>query len=224
MAARELVLLQVDGVLVDNVEIRARVWATTLAAFGHRLDAADWTRKLEGRGDHAVRASIERELGHPLGADEQATFETRLHEAYRRELRPVHDILGTLRRLHRPICALSGAPRASARAALEATGLWAAVSPNLFSSEHVASPPPAADLFQFAAAQMGVPVSRCLLVDASELGVRGGRAAGMTVFGFAGGAHTQADAQEARLRAAGAHIVFDRMAELAPLCHARVLA
>jgi len=221
MATRELVLFAVDGVLVDNVEPRARAWSDTFTSFGYRIDPATCARRYTERDDRSVVASVEAELGRPLGDAPLDAYRRRLALAYGRELTAVRDVLGTIRRLRRPICALSGAERDSARLALETVGLWPVVAPNLFTTSQVTNPPPAADLYQFAAAQMGVPVGRCLLVDGSESGVRGGRAAGMAVFGFAGAGHREPQAQAERLRAAGAHLVFDRMSELAPLLHAR---
>ncbi len=218
---RELGIFAVDGVLVDNGSIRTRVWAETLAAFGHRVDLAAVARRVEGRDDRSVLASVERELGRPLGEAAMATFERRLQDAYRWEARAVNDALGTLRRLHRPVCAISGGSRASARAALESVGLWDTISPHLFTSDHVRNPPPAGELVQFVAAEMGAPVSRCVLVDASESGVRAGRAAGVTVFGFAGAGHVVPDTHARKLAAAGADFTFDRLSELAPLLRAR---
>lgn len=221
MTTRELVIFGVDGVLVDNAEPRTRAWTDTLAAFGHRVDPVAVARRLDGRGDRSMLCSIERELGRPLGEAVLPTLERRLQDAYRRDLRPVTDVLGTIRRLRRPVAAISGATRGSARCALETTGLWETISPNLFTTEQVASPPPSAELLQFVAAQMGVPVSRCTLVEASENGVRGGRAAGMTVLGFVGAGHVDRDTQARALSAAGAKFVFDRMSELALLSSAR---
>jgi HAD superfamily hydrolase (TIGR01509 family) len=224
MATRSLVIFAVDGALVDNAHLRAQVWSDVLADFGYRVDPPTAARRFSGRDDRAVVASVEAELGRPLGRDVLAAYNRRLAEIYRRELTSVRDVLGTIRRLRRPVCAVSGAERDSARLALEVAGLWPVVAPNLFTASHVTNPPPASDLYQCAAAQMGVPVGRCLLVDANETGVRGGRAAGMTVFGFAGGGHREPPAQAERLRAAGAQLVFDRMSELAPLTHARAAA
>ncbi len=221
MTTRELVIFAVDGVLVDNVQLRARAWTDTLAAFGYRIDPATAARRVAGRSDRAVLASVERELGRPLGEAVLPTLERRLTDAYRAELRPVADVLGTIRRLRRTVCALSGSSRTTARVALETAGLWDAIAPNLFSTETVAKPPPAADLYQFAAAQMGIPVGRCLVVEGSENGVRGGRAAGTTVYGFAGAGHLGPDAEARRFHAAGADLVFDRMSELAPLIRSR---
>ena len=221
MSTRDLVIFNVDGTLVDNAHLRARAWTETLAAFGHRVDEDTITRKLDGCGDRAILASVERELGRPLGEAVLPTLERRLSDAYRSELRPFSDVLGTVRRLRRPVCAVSGASRGLARLALETTGLWDVVRPNLFTTEQVGKAPPAAELVQFVAAQMGVPVSRCLLVDATENGVRGGRAAGTTVFGFAGAGTVDRERHARRLHAAGAQLVFDRMSELAPLTRAR---
>jgi hypothetical protein len=46
----------------------------------------------------------------------------------------------------------------------------------------------------------------------------------MTVYGFAGAGHVDPDRHGERLRAAGAHLVFDRMSELAPLMGSRAAA
>ena len=224
MTTRELVIFNVDGTLVDNGQLRARAWTATLAAFDHRVDEATVARRLDGRGDRGLLASVERELGRPLGEAVLPTLERRLGDAYRGELRAVPDGLGTIRRLRRPVCAISGASRNLARLALECVGLWETIAPNLFTTEQIANPPPAADLVQFVAAQMGMPVHRCRLVDATENGVRSGRAAGMTVFGFAGAGHVDPARHGRRLQAAGADLVFDRMSELAPLMGSRAAA
>jgi len=224
MTTRELVIFGVDGVLVDNAHLRSRAWSETLAAFDYRIEPAAVARRLDGRGDRAMLASIERELGRPLGDAVLPTLERRLGDAYRCELRPVHEVLGTIRRLRHTVCAISGASRNLARFALETAGLWDELRPNLFNTEQVAKPPPAAELPQFVAAQMGIPVSRCLLVEASENGLRAGRAANMTVFGFTGAGSADPRRHGERLNAAGAQLVFDRMSELAPLMRARAAA
>ena len=66
---------------------------------------------------------------------------------------------------------------------------------------------PAPDLFLHAAARMGFEPERCLVVEDSPAGVQAGRAAGMTVLGYA--ALTDA----ALLEAEGAR-AFTAMAEL----------
>jgi beta-phosphoglucomutase-like phosphatase (HAD superfamily) len=72
----------------------------------------------------------------------------------------------------------------------------------------VAHGKPAPDLFLHASERMGVDPADCVVIEDSVYGVRAGVAAGMTVYGFAGGL-TPADA----LAADGA-VVFDEMEDL----------
>ncbi|MGZ8750395.1 MAG: HAD family hydrolase [Pseudonocardia sp.] len=94
---------------------------------------------------------------------------------------------------------------------LRVTGLRERFDGRIFSGTEVAHGKPAPDLFLRAADWMGVDPVRCAVVEDSVVGVRAGVAAGMTVYGFAGGLSSP----EA-LADAGA-IVFDAMSDLALL-------
>lgn len=217
MSGPALVLFALEGVLVDSAAIRARCWSKTLAEHGVTIAREPFRERFQGRSDAAVIRSLEAERGAPLAPGLIEAYEARARTAFERELRPVPDVRGTVKRLALPVCALSGYSFGLARHALEVTGLWPFFAANLFTTSTVAQEPPAADLAHCAAAQMGVRVARCLLIEASVDGVRGGRAAGMIVYGFAGAPETGSERQGEQLLAAGARLVFDRMSELAPL-------
>ncbi len=221
MYRRDLVLLGFEGVLVDMTATRARVWADVLGDAGYVYDADALVARIDGVADHAVFASIEAEVGRPLPDGLLADLGQRLRTANATELQPVQEAVGALRRVRvqQAVLALSAAD--VVRHALEKMGLWRTFSAATFTAHQVERVPPAPDLYQFAASQLGVPASRCLVIESTVHGVRGGKAAGMTVFGFAGAAHVLADAQAKKLHAAGADLVFDRMRELAPLVGAR---
>ncbi|MBX3565390.1 MAG: HAD family phosphatase [Sphingomonas sp.] len=83
-------------------------------------------------------------------------------------------------------------------------------------AEHVEHGKPAPDLYLFAAAQLGVPISACAVLEDSPVGAEGAVASGATVIGLCAGSHC-APGHADRLRALGVqHIAhdFDAVARL----------
>ena len=58
--------------------------------------------------------------------------------------------------------------------------------------------------------KIGVPPSRCVVVEDSVAGVTAAKAAGMTCVGFEGGTHGAPQHSE-KLKVAGADVVIDRL-------------
>ena len=85
----------------------------------------------------------------------------------------------------------------------------------IFSGDDMACNKPSPDVYLAAAAALGVAPQRCAVVEDSVTGVTAGAGAGATVFAFsppsqAGYGHADPKA----LRAAGAVVVFEDMAQL----------
>ena len=103
------------------------------------------------------------------------------------------------------------------RRTLGITGLLPRFEDRIFSASDVEHGKPAPDLFLHAASALDTDPSACAVLEDSVYGVQAGVAAGMTVYGFAGGL-TAGHA----LAAAGA-ITFEAMADLvdviAPAVH-----
>ena len=81
---------------------------------------------------------------------------------------------------------------------------------------------PAPDLFLYAAEEMRADPRRTLVIEDSVSGVKAGKAAGMTVWGFVGGSHYQSRDGRTLLYNAGADRVFERMADFWPNAIGRV--
>lgn len=211
-----LIVFDCDGVLVDSEIIAARVLAALLGRHGCPITAEDCVRRFTGR---TIAGVIDLVRG--SGAELPDDFESQLADldaaAFQRDLRPVPGVPETLTRLAgTAMCVASSGSPEKIRRSLTLTGLLRYFEPHLFSAKDVAKPKPAPDLFYLAAARMNVPVSECLVIEDSPLGVEGAKRAGMRVLGFIGGAHrTPADAEP--LRAAGAERVFADMRALPDL-------
>ncbi|MGF6227989.1 HAD superfamily hydrolase (TIGR01509 family) [Inquilinus ginsengisoli] len=213
-----LVLFDCDGVLVDSERLIASAEAEALAAAGFEASPRDLLDRFTGIPAADMFRTIVTEQGRPLPAGFGAAVDRRIADAYRRRLEPIPDAEETLRRLDVPCCVASSSSLDRLRLALFVTGLDWLLMGRIFSTEMVARGKPAPDLFLHAADRMGAAPAHCLVVEDSVAGVTAARAAGMTAFGFTGGSHGTPDLGEGLL-AAGADLVFSRMAALPQLIH-----
>ena len=204
-----LVIFDCDGVLVDSERLAVRVEAEVLQELGWPLTEDDVVDRFVGRSAAYMQTEVERELGRSIDWD--ATFAPRHRAAYEADLAAVDGVAAVvdgLRGRGVAICVASSSTHESIEFKLRRTGLWDAFSGAVFSVEDVAHGKPAPDVFLHAAKELGTPSGACAVVEDSESGVAAGVAAGMAVFGFAGGV-TRAD----RLTRPGV-TVFHEMPEL----------
>ena len=131
-------------------------------------------------------------------------------------MRAVHGLLQG-----RIACA-SGADRQKVEMQLAQVGLAPLFAGRVFSGHEMPATKPAPDVYLAAAAAVGVPPLRCLVVEDTVTGVTAGVAAGATVLGYSPSpvGHGSAEA----LRAAGAVHVMADMAELPALLQAMRVA
>lgn len=184
----ELVIFDCDGVLIDSEVISAQVLVELAAEAGITFDAAHVREHFLGRSFPTVARSIREGFGTTLPSDFEARYRARLLDRFEAELRPTEGILDLLARLAVPACvATSSSPERAARS-LAIAGLDRFL-PRVFTASLVPQGKPAPDLFLHAAAEMGVPPERCLVIEDSRPGLLAARAAGMEAAFFAGGSH-----------------------------------
>lgn len=208
------VVFDCDGVLVDSERINNTLFAELVTRAGLPTTLEQSIARYMGRSTVESLAEVERELGRPVGFDLPAEYE-RLALARQRDgltaVDGVRELLDLLREAAVPVCvASSGTPHEIAFR-LARTGLAEYFGPHVFSASMVARGKPEPDLFLLAAHRIGVDPADCVLLEDSPYGVRGGKAAGMTVVGHA--ALASADT----LRAAGADHVVTAMTQVPPL-------
>jgi HAD superfamily hydrolase (TIGR01509 family) len=204
------VVFDCDGVLVDSERIGNAVFADLLTRAGLPTTAQNCVERYLGRSTVDCVADVERALGRPVGFDLGATFEREMLALLPRELTAiagVQDVLDRLAAAGVPVCVASSGTPAEIAVRLAVTGLDRYFGHRCYSSSMVARGKPAPDLFLLAAAELGVDPADCVLIEDSPFGVAGGRAAGMTVIGYAD------LVAPGVLRAAGADHVVSTMAE-----------
>jgi HAD superfamily hydrolase (TIGR01509 family) len=213
----ELVIFDCDGVLVDSERLSVRVEATYLAELGWPLTEAEIVERFMGQSAEYMDEAIEAQLGSRLPGDWKEQFQRRYREAFAAQLVPVDGVVEALDQITAATCVASSGSHDKLRFTLGHTGLYERFEGRIFSGYEVASNKPAPDLFLHAAARMGAEPARCAVVEDTLYGVMAARAAGMRVFGYAGGLSTP-DRLEGE-----ATVIFHDMRDLPRLladCHA----
>lgn len=169
------VLFDMDGTLVDSDAAVERAWERWAAEYGvdprtalaiAHGSPADRTirRLLPALDDRAVATAAARQLALQYDDLSDVTATPGAHE-----------LLNALARLGLPWAVVTSADTRLAEARLGAAGIKA---PVLVTVEDVSVGKPDPEGYLRAAALLGVPVARCLVVEDAEVGLRAGRAAG----------------------------------------------
>ena len=199
--------------LIDSEIVVCRLASEELTRAGYPITLDQVIERFAGRPEWEMMAEITSDWGRPAPSEYYDRLRRRIEESYRTELRAMPGVLETLRALRIPACVASSSYPAKLRLGLEATGLHRSLAPNVISASLVAHGKPAPDVFIYAAGWMRAAVPDCVVIEDSVHGVRAAVAAGMSVIGFAGGAHCGPD-HGGRLAAAGAASVITRFGDL----------
>jgi HAD superfamily hydrolase (TIGR01509 family) len=215
MTEADLIIFDCDGVLVDSELLSCRCLSDALASHGIELGVDEALERFVGRSIGAVREHYEA-LGQRLPDNFAAELKARVRESFAASLLPIEGVGAVLGRLRLPTCVASSSDLDRVVFSLAMTGLSGHFAGRLYTSQMVKRGKPAPDLFLHAAAAMAVDPRRTLVIEDSVSGVRAGKAAGMTVWGFIGGGHYASRDGRAILQAAGADRVFARMSDFWP--------
>lgn len=214
--AIDAIIFDCDGVLVDSEVIAIAVEREHLSGWGLVYDNQTYITRFVGlhnRDYHAALRVDAGERGIRLPADFPDIIQAAIWARFEKELRAIEGALDLAAGFDGPVAVASSSEEGKLHRKLEMTGLAEAFGPHVYSADRVANGKPAPDLFLHAAHQLGKDPASCLVIEDSENGVKAGRAAGMTVWGFTGGAHAEAGLAD-RLSGAGAHAVAGSFAEI----------
>ncbi len=212
MAKPDLIIFDCDGVLIDSEILSCRCLSDVLAGYGIKLGVDQALDLFLGRSVTAVREHYEA-LGHLIPEQFAAELKVRIRAAFLSSLCPVEGVSSVLEDLRIPHCVASSSDIDRVSFSLSLTGLALHFDTRVYTSQMVKRGKPAPDLFVYAAERMQVDPHRTLVVEDSVSGVKAGKAAGMTVWGFVGGSHYQSRDGKAMLREAGSDRVFGQMAD-----------
>lgn len=207
----DLIIFDCDGVLVDSERIACEIFARVLnEECGISLSLDDMFKTFVGRSSSQCMEIVEEMLGEkpPLGLKER--YKNDINLALKSSVTSVAGIEKAIADISIPYCVASSGSYEKMETTLGKTNLLPFFEGKLHSTSDVNRGKPFPDIYLHAAQNMGVSdPSKCLVIEDSPLGVEGGVSAGMTVFGYS------ELMDESRLREAGAHHTFNKMALLA---------
>jgi HAD superfamily hydrolase (TIGR01509 family) len=212
MTDPDLIIFDCDGVLVDSEVLSCRCLSEVLAGYGISLGLDQALDLFLGRSMTAVLDHY-KTIGRLDPEQFSAELRAGVRAAFLSALCPIEGVSSVLEGLQTPHCVASSSDVDRVSLSLSLTGLASHFDGRLYTSQMVERGKPAPDLFLHAAERMQADPSRTLVIEDSISGVRAGKAAGMTVWGFVGGSHYQSRDGKAILCEAGADRVFGRMAD-----------
>lgn len=191
------VLWDLDGTLVDSEELHWRAWRQTMAAEGVPISWEQFKATFGQRNDSFVPLW----LGSAATPERVARVADAKEACYRRlvrelGLKPAPGAAEWVQRLEREgwrQAIASSAPRENVEVMLEALGLRRYFQA-LVAAEDVTEGKPDPQVFLLAAARIGVPAERCVVVEDAPAGIEAARRAGMcSIFIRRAGVTVQAD-------------------------------
>jgi len=202
------VIFDCDGVLVDSEVLIHAIELEALAELGMHYESGPFKARFLGMSNPDYYAALDADaverLGRPIRHEMQPRMKARVRKVFDEQLQAVPGALMAVQAVRLPKAVASSSGVEALDYKLKKLALWDAFAPHIYSAEHVPYAKPAPDLFLHAAAQLGIAPADCLVIEDSVNGVKAGLAAGMTVWGFAGGGHMDTPMRDMLVKV-GAH-------------------
>lgn len=205
----DAILFDFDGVLIESEHVGNVHLADYLTRIGHPTTTEQSMAMFMGLSGNDFLATVERWIGRPLPDDFHAERASGADQALADGLPEVAGavafVLGLPADL--PIAVVSSSSSHWISTHLAHLGLSDRFGTHIYSGrEHVARGKPAPDLYLYGAAQLGVAIGRCLIVEDSPVGATGAVASGAQVVGLCAGSHCGGGHDDV-LRSIGVHAI-----------------
>ncbi|WP_413721760.1 6-phosphogluconate phosphatase [Sodalis sp. RH23] len=190
MTDKTCVLFDCDGTLVDSEILCCEAYVLLFAQYGIALTLTDAIRDFKGVKLNDIFDRMREQHGLRQRADIlEAEYRAHVARLFDERLVAIEGVRELLQRIVVPMAVVSNGPVSKMEHSLGLTSLLPFFAQRLFSGYDVQRWKPDPAVIHHAAAQLGVPVAQCILVEDSVSGVQAGIAAGMPVFYYCADAH-----------------------------------
>ena len=189
------VLWDLDGTLVDSEEFHWLSWRDTMRTEGIELTYDQFLASFGQRNDRILSAWLpdaDPDRARRIGDEKEAAYRRLVETRGLAPLPGAREWLAALRQAGWKQAVASSAPGQNVVTMLRVLGLEGYLDA-LVSAEDVTRGKPDPQVFLTAAAQLGVPPPRCVVVEDAAVGVEAGRRGGMRTIGVARNGTLDAD-------------------------------
>ncbi|SLM65209.1 MULTISPECIES: 6-phosphogluconate phosphatase [Dickeya] len=190
MSIIECVLFDCDGTLVDSEVICCQAYVNIFEPYGVQLPLTEVIQTFKGMKLYDIIERISTRFGLTVSVDQlERHFRAEVARLFDLSLQPIPGVKAVLDALQVPTAVVSNGPVSKMQHSLGLTGLLPFFGQHIYSGYDIGKWKPDPTLLHHAAREMGVEISRCILVEDSVSGTQAGIAAGIPVFYYCADAH-----------------------------------
>jgi HAD superfamily hydrolase (TIGR01509 family) len=188
MSKIQHVLFDCDGVLVDTEYTAAVKMTEALKNAGVDLLLEYYLQNLSGSTFSSI---VETYLGNTIAPEAAVELIAKVENEVAAEVKLVAGVKELLLGSPLPKSVVSNSSVHTVEHALAVTGVRKFFAKEIFSSELVSNPKPAADVYHLALSTLGYDATEIIVIEDSINGAKAALAAGLVVVGFTGASHIQ---------------------------------
>lgn len=192
-------IFDMDGTLVDSVDLHALAWQEAFAAFGHRVSFAQARGQIGKGGDKLIPVFLSSSEAEDHGEALKAWREKRFKSEYLGQIRPFSSVPDLFRRARDhgiKTAVASSAKKAELEMYLKIAGIEELVDIAV-SSEDAEESKPAPDIFQAALQRLDLPAGDAIAIGDAPYDAQAAGKTGIQTIGFLSGGFNETDLRDA---------------------------
>ena len=188
-------IFDIDGTLVDSVDLHASAWQEALNKFGHQVSFAEARTQIGKGGDQLLPVFLSEAEQEDHGEEMEEWRGKLFRSKYLPMVRPFSAVPELLRRVHEAglkVAAASSAKQSELDVYLDIAGIKNLVDVTTC-SEDAEKSKPAPDIFQVALKKLGLPGSEAVAIGDTPWDAQAAGKAGIATIGLLCGGFTEID-------------------------------